>query len=101
MGLDEKTEKRHASGRYVKSNLGLWSGREILPWYLRLVFAPLYAMQIFYYCLRDVPVNLQILHGKHYVPGETGMLKCPQCKEPIHRNINLDFEIGGNDESKE
>ena len=101
MGLDEAQEKRHASDRYVKANYGLWAGREVMPWYVRFPLAPLYALQTFVLCLKGVPVNLQILTERDYEPDEEPLMKCPQCREPLKREIDLDFTVGQNDNSKE
>lgn len=93
MGLDTAEEKRRASNRYVQSNYGLWSGRDVLPWYYRVALSPIYAAMIVKMCLKGVPVNLQILHESDYEPDEEKMVKCPQCHLPKNRDVELDFKI--------
>lgn len=104
MGLDEAEEYRRASQRFVKQNLGMWAGREVLPWYYRVPLAPLYGLYFTYICLKGVPINLQILREQDYEPdrdpdGEQ-RLKCPQCTEPLHRDIDIQFSVGENDTKK-
>lgn len=77
--VDEAKEYRRASQRYVKSSYGMWAGRDVLPWYERALFSPLYALMFWWWCLKGVPINLQKLHERDYDPKEDGIYRCPQC----------------------
>lgn len=99
MSIEEAEERRRASQRYVRFNYGLWAGREVWPWYYRIPLAPVYGLMIAWYCMKGVPVNLQILHEQDYEPdkdpdGERP-LKCPQCQKPLDREIDIEFRVRG------
>lgn len=89
MTVPEGKEKRRVSQRYVKKNLGMWTG---FPWYLRIVFATLYGLDFVYHCVRGTPINLQILHEEDYDPDEPSITKCPQCRQMTFRE---DGEVEG------
>lgn len=90
MTVPEGKEKRRVSQRYVKRNLGMWTG---LAWYLRIVFAPLYVLGFAYHCLKGTPINLQILHEEDYEPEEPSIVKCSHCGQLESRSTS-DLEGG-------
>lgn len=98
MGVIEAKEKRPESDRYVDTNIGLWTGRYPLPWYYRIPLAPIYGIWMAWWCLKGVPVNLQVLHDEDHEPKSQSnkIVQCPQCgqmESSVYEDIGLGVEI--------
>lgn len=96
MGLQTATEKCRYLNRYVKRQMGMWTD---LSWYYRIPLSPLYAVHLWWWCVKGVPVNIQRLHDEDYEPDEPETtIRCPECRKPKNRDMTLSLEIRDGDD---
>jgi hypothetical protein len=90
MMVREAQEYRKRYDRYVKSNLGMWTGLCSL---YRVFLSPIYAAMFWYYCLKGVPMNFQVLHDEDYEPDERETTKCPQCGKVSDESLTIEVGV--------
>lgn len=95
MNRETEEEYRRAPQRYVRSNMGMWTGLNPV---IRIVLSPLYATLMWLHCVLGTPVNFQKLHAEDYEPEYDtmeGLRVCPQCQRPKGDEIEVTFRIRG------
>lgn len=93
--MKERILKKSLLDRYVKREMGWWTD---LPLKYRFFMAPIYALTIWIWCVKGIPIAVQILHEEEYDPEYEALPSrriCPRCDRYMDEEVKFQFRVSG------
>lgn len=93
MRWTEEKEYDRYQQRYIKRTMGMWTGLDSV---IRILLSPVYALGLWWMCVKGTPIRVQTLHEEDYEPeydvGEHRM-RCPHCRRPMSEEVDITFKV--------